>query len=272
VVTGLYPLAQAVEQIGQRKVTVTDVVPAGQDPTTYQLTPAQVATVQHATVVVQVGGGFQPSFEAAAAGRSASAGTGSPGSGTVLSLKAALHANNPYVWLDPPVMARAVNLIAATLEEANPAAAPLYRDGAEGYVDEVNSTGIDYENTLAACPRHTIVTPDAAFAATVAEYDLTDQVVGSSPDPSAAAVATALAKISNASLTTLFSEPFASNGTINAIAIAAGVTHLKIRLIDPLTGPPPQGWPKQSTYITLMESNLGVLNAALGCPNTENGI
>ena len=95
VVTGLYPLTQAVEQIGQGKVAVTDVVPAGTDPTTYRLTAAQVAVVHRAAVVVEIGGGFQPSFEAAALGA---------GAGAVVDLRAALGATDPYVWLDPVVM------------------------------------------------------------------------------------------------------------------------------------------------------------------------
>jgi len=261
VVTGLYPLAQAVEQIGGGKVAVTDVVPAGIDPTTYRLTAAQVAEVHDAAVVVEIGGGFQPSFEAAAEG----AGTGA---GALVDLRAALGPTDPYVWLDPAVMGRAVTLIAAAMERANPPAASLYRNGAEGFGAEVASTAIDYESTLSACPRSTIVTPDGAFQAVASQYLLTDQIVGTAPIPDATSLAAAVARVSAAGLTTVFSEPFADNGTINGLAIAA---HLKVRVLDPLTGSPPEGWPSQANYLTLMEANLGALNNALGCPNTDTG-
>ena len=235
VVTGLYPLTQAVEQIGQGKVAVTDVVPAGTDPTTYRLTAAQVAVVHRAAV------------ESMAAALSS----------MEVDLRAALGATDPYVWLDPVVMGRALTVIAAALERANPPAASLYRNGAEGFGAEVASTGIDYESTLSACPRSTIVTPDGAFQAVASEYGLTDQIVGTAPIPEAAALAAAVERVSTAGLT-----------TVNALAIAA---HLKVRVLDPLTGSPPEGWASQANYLTLMEANLGTLNNALGCPNTDTG-
>ncbi len=45
VVTGLYPLAQAIQQVGGSTVSVIDVVPAGANPRTYRLGPAQIAAV-----------------------------------------------------------------------------------------------------------------------------------------------------------------------------------------------------------------------------------
>jgi len=259
VVTGVYPLAQTVEQIGQGKVAVADVVPPGSDPSSYELNAAQVQQVRHAAVVVLVGGGFQPSLEAAAVGAT----------GVVVNLDSQLAASDPYVWLDPQTMGRALPVIAAALEKANPGAATLYRDGAEAFGDEVASTEIDYESTLSTCPHRTIVTPDGAFLSVAADYDLVDQVVGTAPHPDAALVAAAAARVSAAGLTTVFSEPFADNATIEAVAAGA---HVKVRVLDPLTGPPPGGWPSQANYLNLLEVNLGTLSNALGCPNTDNGL
>jgi zinc transport system substrate-binding protein len=257
VVTGLYPLAQAVEQIGQNKVAVTDVVPAGSDPMTYRLSPAQAAEVHRATVVVQIGDDFQPTFEAAAAGAR-----------SVVDLRSQLAVSDPFVWLDPAVMARAVGVIASALERADPQAASSFRDGARAFTAEINSTGIDYESTLSTCPRHTIVTPDAAFLNVAGDYGLSDDVVGTSPDPDPATVAAAASRITTQGLSTAFSEPFVGEGTIRSVAAAA---HLKVRTLDTLSGPPPGGWPRAANYINLLEANLGALNNALGCPNDDTG-
>jgi zinc transport system substrate-binding protein len=262
VVTGLYPLAQAIEQIGGPKVTVVDVVPAGSDPRTYQLTAAQVAAVRKAAVVVEASSGFQPSLTAAAAPAAAAAAV------RVVDLDPALATSDPYVWLDPDAMQRAVATIAAAMEAANPPAAGQYRSGAQGFSATVASTGIDYENTLSACPRRLIVTPDAAFAGLARRYGLTDQVVGAAPIPDQTTVTAATTRIQAAGLTTVFSEPFVSSSTIAAVAAAA---HVKVRPLDPLTGPPPAGWPRQADYLRLMEANLGALNSALGCPDTGSG-
>jgi zinc transport system substrate-binding protein len=256
VVTGLYPLAQAIQQIGQDKVTVTDVVPSGADPMTYRLTAAQIAEVHHAALVVQIGGGFQPSLQAAATGA------------TTVNLGNQPGESDPYVWLDPTAMGRAINTIATALERANPAASTVYQQGARAFGAELASTGIDYESTLSTCPRTTIVTPDGAFHALASDFDLTDDVVGTAAQPGPATVAAAVNRVQTLGLTTVFSEPFTGNGTIDAVASAA---HVKVRTLDTLTGPPPGGWPRQADYINLLEANLGTLSNALGCPNSETG-
>lgn len=257
VVTGLYPLAQAIEQIGGDRVAVTDVVPAGMDPRTYELTPAQVVSVHHAQVVVSIGG-FQPSLDAAS--------TDLPG---VLDLRARLGDDDPYLWLDPKSMGAAIDAIATVLETADPADAATYRNGSRAFGDAVASTGIDYESTLSVCPRRTIVTADGAFGGLAREYGLTDRVVGAADHPDPVLVSAAARAITTAGLTTAFSEPFVPDGTIRAVASAA---QLKIRTLDPLSGEPPAGWPRQADYLQLMEANLGALSTALGCPDTSTGM
>jgi zinc transport system substrate-binding protein len=257
VVTGLYPLAQAVAAIGTNEVVVTDVVPSGVDPLTYQLTPAETATVHQAALAVVVGDGFQASMETAASGARAE-----------VALRQVVRTTDPYVWLDPPVMHQAVDAIAAALARVDPAEAGHFREGATAFADEVDSTGIDYESTLSACPRQVIVTADGAFSAMAATYGLTDHVVGTASHPSAGAVSAAASAATAGSVTTAFEEPFAGSGTVEAVARAA---HLKVRTLDPLAGPPPGGWPHSANYITLLESDLGTLNNALGCPDTSTG-
>jgi zinc transport system substrate-binding protein len=257
VVTGLFPLAQAVQRIGGSTVDVTDVVPAGADPRTYQLSPAQVDAVRGAALVVEVGA-LQPSLDAAGAGTH-----------SVLDVQARLGTPDPYVWLDPGLMTRAVTLIGTALAAANPAAASVYRKDVEGYAAEIASTGIDYESTLSTCPRRTIVTADDAFAAAARQYGLTDVVTGAAADPNPAQVGVDVKRVSAADLTTVFSEPFVPTDTIDAVAAAA---HVKVRVLDPLTGPPAGGWPDHADYVQLMEANLGALSNALGCANTENGM
>jgi zinc transport system substrate-binding protein len=257
VATGLYPLAQAVEQIGQNKVSVTDVVPAGSDPTTYRLSPAQAAQVRRAGLVVEIGGGFQPSLEQAA--------IGAP---DVLSLRTKPGTAGAYVWLDPNTMQKAVTTVASAMEAADPAAAGLFRQGAEAFDASVQSTGIDYESTLSVCPRATIFTADTAFAPLAGDYGLRDVAIGSSAAPSPTAVRDAANSMQAAGATTVFSEPWQPAGTVDAVAAAA---HVKVRLLDTLEGPPPGGWPPEADYIKLMESNLGALSSALGCPDTATG-
>ncbi len=257
VYTGLYPLAQAIEQIGQGKVTVTDVVPDGDDPATYVLDPQQVTQLHQAGLVVEIGGGFQPSFESAAGGAP-----------DVLALKEVIGASNPYVWLDPNVMQRAVAATAKAMEAADPGAAGLYRDGESAFSASMESTGIDYESTLSTCPRSTIFTADDAFAAMAPDYGLRDVVVGSGTGPSTSGASSVANQIEADGATTVFAEPWISPRAVDVVAAA---TRTRVRTLDTLAGPPAGGWPPQANYINLLESNLGVLSSALACPNTATG-
>ena len=182
---------------------------------------------------------------------------------------ARLGTDDPYVWLDPDLMGRAVAVIAAALAAANPPAAGVYRKNAEGFAAEMKSTAIDYQSTLSTCPRRTIATADGAFAAMARQYGLEDLIVGAAEEPAPADVASATGRVKAAGLTTVFAEPFVPTGTVQAVAAAA---HARVRNLDPLSGPPAGGWPHHPDYVQLLEQNLGALSAALGCPNTETGM
>jgi zinc transport system substrate-binding protein len=253
VVTGLYPIAQAIKQIGHSKVTVTDVIPSGANPLTYSLTGADASQVQAANLVVDVGGGFQPSFEAAAA-RNAH----------VLSVGSVIKTSNPYFWLDPNLMPLVISKMGSAMEKADPQAAPIFRQGIADLAAEVNSTNIDYENTLSTCPRQIIFTANGAFADMARDYGLQNVPVGMGPTPPASLGS----EIRSSGTTTIFYEPWVSNA---AVLAAAKEFHLKARQLDTLAGPPPGGWPPQATYINLLEANLGALSRALGCPDTSTG-
>ena len=79
--------------------------------------------------------------------------------------------------------------------------------------------------------------------------------------------AAAAAEVAQAGATTVLAETWTSDADIEAVA---AVAHVKVRTLDILTGPPAGGWP-QSNYIALLESDLGVLSNALGCPNLGTG-
>jgi zinc transport system substrate-binding protein len=251
VATGLYPLAQAVSEIGGSDVRVTDVVPPGSDPRTYRLSAAQVALVKSSSLVVDVGGGFQPHFEEAAAGAKSVAAVAGEGS-------------DQFPWLDPNQMLKTVATIASAMERADPEAVPVFRAGARDVSDSVASTGIDYQSTLSTCPRTTIFTPDRAFAAMARDYGLTDRVVTAEPR----SVAEAASALASTSTTTVFQEPWTANDGIDELVT---ISHPKVRTLDTLTGPPRRGWPHGATYLGLMEANLGALSRALGCPDQSTG-
>jgi len=258
VVTGLWPLAQAAAEIGQANVSVDDVVPPGADPRTYQLSPAGASRVRRAGVVLEVGGGFQPSFEAAAATSAHLVRVLPPATAS------------PYVWLNPFTMETAARTIAAALEKANPAAAATYRTGLENQEAELGSLDADYQSTLSTCPDQALVTVVDAFAGLHPRYPVIDRAIldgPPSPVPSAATVRTEVAAIRATGATTIYNETWIPESDILAATTQTGV---QVRRIGTLEGPPtPVPWPYSHgrEYVSLMETNLTTISDALHCPS-----
>jgi ABC-type Zn uptake system ZnuABC Zn-binding protein ZnuA len=260
VVTGLWPLAQAAAAIGQGNVVVDDVVPAGVDPTTYSLGASARARVHSARLALEIGGGFEPSFEAAA-----------PAARTVRLLPSA--GASPYVWLNPFAMERTDRTIAAALERANPAAAATYRTGLDNVEAELGALDDDYQSTLSSCPDEKLVTFSDAFVGLHPRYPVTDDVVGSAdltPDPSAATVDREVAAIKATGSDEIYNETWIPESDILA---ATTRTKVKVGSLNTLEGPPTaKPWPYQAgrEYVTLMENNLSSLSSALHCPNAAD--
>jgi zinc transport system substrate-binding protein len=212
VVTSVYPLAQAVEDVGAAQVKVVDLARAEVNPRTMVLTPAQVRQVHDASLVVDVGDGFEPSVEAAA-----------KGAPHVLQLLPAVGGTNPYIWLDPHLMERVAIMLETALTGREPAARAVFSDGEEVLASELQSLDIDYENSLSDCPHKTFVTADDAFSRLATRYDVTDHAAGVGTNPDADTVRAAAAAISATGTVTAFTEPYVAGTTLTAAATLAGV-------------------------------------------------
>ncbi len=264
VVTGLWPLAEAATVIGQGNVTVDDVVPAGNDPSTYRLNAAQEARVHRGDIAVEMAGGFQPSFDAAAAGsahlvqvpQATSAATSSP---------------EPYVWLDPHAMKGVARRIASALEAADPKAIGTFRNGLDNLEAQLDSLDADYQSTLSSCPDTTIVTVNHAFDVLDPYYPVTVRAIepiGTTAGlPSKATERHEVAAIKATGTKEIYNESWIPGSDIIAATVT---TRVKIGTLDTLSGAPSGGWMLSadgSKYVSLMENNLGTIAAALHCPN-----
>ena len=254
VLTTAYPLAQAVDMIGSGRARATDLVPPGSDPFTYQPTPSQLSEIHQAALVVLAGQAAQPALYEA-------------GANAKQKVDASVAASEQYYWLDPTAMRQAVPSIEAALERADPANARAFRDGARALEVELDSTGIDYQSTLSACPRRTVFAADNAFAAVAGRYFLNYTPLGTSAVPDPATVKSESESVRSTGATSVFAETWVPSSVVGAVASEAGV---KVRTLDTLLGPPPGGWPRQASYINLLESNLGHLSDALGCAGSDS--
>ena len=251
--TTAYPLEQAVDMIGSGKAKATDLVPPGSDPFTYEPTPTQVSEIQQASLVVLAGQAAQPAVYEA-------------GADVKQKVDASVAASEQFYWLDPTAMRQAVPSIETAMERADPANATAFREGARALEVELDSTSIDYQSTLSACPRRTVFAADKAFAGVARRYFLDYTPLGTSLVPDPATLKSESDSVRSAGATSVFTETWVPTSAVDAVAAQ---TETKVRTLDTLLGPPPGGWPRQANYINLLESNLGHLSEALGCAGSS---
>ena len=258
VVAGLWPLAEVARVVGGTRVTVTDLTPVATEPRDLDLTPAGATAIGGAAVVIDVGGGFQPAVERAAARAPA-----------VVSALGVAGGADPYVWLDPVLLQAVVARVAAAFERADPSGTAVYRQGARDFTAELIALDISFRSSLADCARHDIVTSYPMFGRLAARYGLTDHAVsdlppaaGPRPGPPAGLAQLIKAK----GLSTLFDDPLTPSATAGALARQS---HLKVEPLDPIAGLTGPQQARHATYLSRMADDLAALRSALACDTSD---
>jgi zinc transport system substrate-binding protein len=245
-------MAEVARQVGGTRINVTDLTPTGVPPRRLAIGPGQVAQVRAADVVIELGLGFQPAVENAAAGKA-----------NVVAVLPAIGGTDPHVWLDPVLMQQVVALVAQTLQHADPAGRADYQRGARDFTAALGALDISYRSSLSDCARHQLVTAQGAFGRLSARYGLHEDAIDQTSPERMAALADL---VRSKHLTTVFTEPLASPDA--ALALARR-THVKPEVLDPIEGLAAGQNRVRTTYLSLMTDNLATLLSALGCRNSE---
>lgn len=257
IVVSSYPLEYAVERVVGEHVNLTNLTPAGVEPHDLELTSDDIDHIDDADLVFYIGSGFQPSI-AAAANRRRKVAT-DVGAG-LISRK-----GDPHFWLDPTLMAKAVDRIARAAAKADPKNAKFMRDNARRYKLQLAGLDSEFSNSLSHCQRNEIVTAHAAFGYLAARYRLRQEAVtGISPDvePSPKRLAQLSALIRRDGVTTVFFEKLVPRDFADTLARDAGV---RTALLDPLEALTKKEYDAFDDYLTVMRRNLTALKDALGC-------
>jgi zinc transport system substrate-binding protein len=246
VVASVFPLAELARQVGGGRATVTDLTPTGVEPRNLQVNREQVAAIQSADVVLEVGGSFQPELEKAATSARA-----------VVPVLSSIGGNDPRVWLDPVLTERVATLIGDALTGVDPVGAAQYRRGVREVTARLGAMDIDYRSSLADCARKDIITSQQAFGRLASRYGLEEHAL---TDPTRLSTLIDLAKAKQ--LTTVFTEPFVSSTGAESLAHQA---HLKLDVLDPIDGLTTVEQARRASYLSLMTDNLAKLRSALAC-------
>ncbi len=288
VVASFYPVAEAAERVGGDLVEVENLTPAGTEPHDLELTPPQVDGLQDADVVLYLGQGFQPAVEEVAERRDGASvdvleavelevgaaefdeeeGENAEEEGEHAEVEGE-HADegalDPHYWLDPTLMADAVDRIEEALAEAAPEHADAFAANAERYKSELAELDQEFEEALAQCEVRVMVTSHAAFHYLAERYDLEQlPIAGLSPEsePDPRRLAELADLIGEEGVTTVFYETLVAPDVAETLAREAGVD---TAVLNPLEGLTQDDIEAGKDYAAVMRDNLAALTGALGC-------
>jgi zinc transport system substrate-binding protein len=277
VVTSFYPLQFVAARIGGPDATVSSLTRPGAEPHDLELTPRDVAAVQHADLVIYLSG-FQPAVDQAVAQHAggdaldvaAAAHLDRHGSGsdeTHAAGEGSGHADagavDPHFWLDPTRLAQVSREVAEAMAKADPDAATAFRERATTLAGELSALDEAFRSGLARCASRDLVTSHAAFGYLAQRYGLhqvgiTGLSPEAEPDPrSLAAVAT---YVREHHVSTVYSETLVSPAVARTVARETGAT---TAVLDPIEGLTDASAGRD--YLQVMRSNLAVLTKGQSC-------
>jgi ABC-type Zn uptake system ZnuABC Zn-binding protein ZnuA len=147
VVTTMSTLASLVEDVGGARVSVSNLVPVGASPETYQPTPRDVALLRAADLAVENGAGIETWFARTLASAQR------PGLETlVCSAGLRVDGGNPHLWMDPGYAARYESAIRDALIRVDPAGRTEYERRAAAAAARLRSLSLWIERRIAAIP------------------------------------------------------------------------------------------------------------------------
>lgn len=254
VVVSSYPLEFIAAAVGGEAAAVTNLVPAGAEPHDFELSPADVATMERADLVINVGG-FQPAVDSATAEIE-----GTIDLAAHLDLQSRDGHLDPHFWLDPGRMVLAAEQIAAALTDAAPDAREQFAANLTAVTGELTELDSAFRQGLGGCTYDTFVTGHAAFGYLADSYGLTEiAIAGIDPEtePSPAALAQTREEVGALGLPAIFAEP----GDTKVAEVLAEELGIESEILHPVEAVAPG-----EDYISLMYSNLAALKIGLQCP------
>lgn len=257
VVAGLYPLAFVAERVGGDRVDVTNLTPPAGHPHELELTAQQVAAVTEADLVVYIST-LQPALDEAV-GLAQKPGAVLDALTAVAADPAAIE--DPHMWLDPKLLAKFADEVAARLSETDPAGEATFTANAAALRGQLSELDTEYVTGTKTCTNRTLIVSHLAYGYLAAAYDFElVSVSGISPEsePSPARLAEVAALVERLGATTVYSESALDSKVADTIAAETGAA---VRVLSPLESLTEAG----DDYFSVMRTNLAALQAGQGC-------
>lgn len=278
IATSFYPLAEFAKAVGQDKVTVTNLTPAGAEPHDFEPSPKDIINLQTSKLFIYNGAGLEPWADRILPELQQKAVVTVNASENIILLSASGQEKedtgatpppggfrDPHVWLDPLLAVQEVTAIKNGLIKADKTNAAFYNQNAEIYIAKLKALHQLFQTGLQQCDRQEIVTSHAAFGYVAKEYGLTMvPISGLSPDeePSPKRLTEISQFAQEHGIKYIFFETLISPRLAQTIAREVGAQTIAFNPLEGLTN---KELDNGLNYISVQRQNLINLRIALGC-------
>ncbi len=279
VVATFLPMYWFTRAVAGDRAQVDILVPPGSEVHDYQATPADVQAIATANVLVKNGLGMEDFLEGTIqnAGnpdlKIVDSSSGIEPLGEISPVESVSehghghshghshshdHADgNPHVWLDPVLAKRQVENIRDGLIAADPANKDAYQANAAAYIQQLEQTHNQFQQTLQNFPNCTFITFHDAYPYLANRYQLQQVAVVQIPEdqPSPGDIQRAVNAVKKYDAQAIFSEPGVDNNLLKSLSQDLDIP---IYPIDPLEAGPTD----PQHYFTAMSENLQTIESA----------
>jgi zinc transport system substrate-binding protein len=272
IAASFYPLQWMAEQVGGDHVTGESLTPPGAEPHDLELTPADVASIDDADLVVYLSD-FQPAVDEAVDETGGDA-VFDAGSAADLDLtftpieegeqhEEEADSVDPHFWLDPTRLAAVADAFVDQLSEIDPSHADDFAANLTTLTERLDTLDGEFMTGLARCENRDLVTSHNAFGYLARRYDLTQiGITGLTPEdePSPADLAAVTQFVEDNDVRTIYFETLVSPDIADTVAAEADVA---TDVLDPIEGLNDES--QGSDYLEVMAANLANLRRGQPC-------
>lgn len=258
VVASLYPLQWVAEQVAGDRATVRNVTPPGAEPHDLELTPAEVAEVGSADLVIYIPG-IQPAMDATVDQEAQDSSLNALNGVTLLDQDSSV---DPHVWLNPLNMKVMAASVAERLANLDPESAKYFNANVTKVNSEIDALNGEFLSALKDCKDKTLVVSHEAFGYLADAYGFTQLgISGLSPDsePSPARLREVAGIVRAQGVDTIYYETLVDPGVAKTLAAETGA---EVRVLDPIEG---LANGTSDNYLIVMRRNLATLVEGQQC-------
>jgi zinc transport system substrate-binding protein len=249
----IFPLYDAISEIGKDKVDAVLIIPPASDPHNFSITPQDIKKLQGVKLIFENDINLENWMDDLLQNLK-----GAKLINTSEAIMDNVENDNPHVWLNPDYFIAQCAAIKESLSEADPVNSSYYEANFKTYTETIESEAMKLRMEISALQVKKIVSFHDAFPYLAKYFGLQiagslEETPGASPTPQKIKEIEDI--ITQNHIKAAFKEPQQSTDIMNAIVED---THIKVYVLDPIGGTN-----SRNSYLQTMQYNINTIIEAL---------